>query len=51
MLGEHADINDLPIKFQKNLLIIPKNIKLKFLSFPNWFLNHQAVSLFNKFYF
>lgn len=52
MLGEHADINDLPIKFQKKPFDYPKKYKIKIpFSFPNWFLNHQAVSLFNKFYF
>lgn len=52
MLGEHAEVSELPLNLQKLPYSAPARVKrnIRF-TFPNWVLNSHSVRVFNKLYF
>jgi decaprenylphospho-beta-D-ribofuranose 2-oxidase len=52
ILGEHADIKDLPEDKQSNPLRLPKSKQISFpFNLPSWFLNSFTVKAFNFLYY
>jgi decaprenylphospho-beta-D-ribofuranose 2-oxidase len=52
ILGEHADLKDLPEDKQTNPLVLPKNKQISFpFNLPSWFLNSFTVKAFNFLYY
>ncbi len=52
MLGEHANVNRIPLKYQNNPLQIPKKKKINItFNLPNLILNKFSARTFNAFYY
>lgn len=52
MLGEHLEAAEVPAKFRKSPMSVPKKQKLMIpFSFPSWTLNVHSVRLFNALYY
>ncbi|HTE25979.1 FAD-binding protein [Flavitalea sp.] len=52
MLGEHAEVKDLPEDKRSNPLQLPKNKQISFpFNLPSWFLNSFTVKVFNFLYY